>query len=150
MPNSFQHLHHVCIVVADLASAMAFYESVGIGSWEKYPPLSQYVDLEVPDRDAFLDLEYMYTDAAGIQIQLVQPGPGDSPQRDFLERTGGGVFHIGFTVPDVDAHTGMASSMGITPWMTGRRADGSGFTYFDTSASAGVTLEIREAPRIAE
>jgi hypothetical protein len=28
----------------------------------------------------------------------------------------------------------------------GRRADGSGFTYFDTASDVGVTLEIRKSP----
>lgn len=30
--------------------------------------------------------------------------------------------------------------------MRGKRLDDSGFTYFDTAARAGVTLEIRQSP----
>ncbi|MEU2042292.1 VOC family protein [Nocardia niwae] len=145
--NVFQRLHHVCIVVPDMSAAVAYYESIGIGPWHEYPPLTEYIDLKVPDRDAFLNLDYRYSDAVGIQIQLVQPGVAESPQREFLRRTGGGVFHLGFSVENVAESTEQAVRAGMNSWMTGRRADGSGFTYFDSAADAGVTLEIRESKR---
>ncbi|MFC9839491.1 hypothetical protein ACFVKB_37710 [Rhodococcus sp. NPDC127530] len=111
-----------------------------------FPPLSAFTDLDVPDRDAFLDLTYKYTDAPGLQLQLCEPGPGGSPQRQFLDRTGGGVFHLGFVVDDVDAGTEAARSVGLEPWMYGRRPDSTGFTYLQTPPSAGVTLGIRQSP----
>lgn len=141
MTDMFSTLHHVCVVVADIDRAVRFYESVGIGPWHDYPPLTQYVDLHVPDRDAFLDLTYKYADLANAQFQLVAPGRGESPQRTFLETHGEGVFHVGFSVPDV---TAAEKSSALPVLMRGRRTDGSGFTYFDTSEHAGVTLEIRQ------
>lgn len=147
MSSPFRKLHHICVVVTDIERATAFYTSVGIGPWQDYPPLSQYVELEVPSREGFLDLRYRYAEVGGIQYQLVQPGTHDSPQKRFLDEHGEGVFHLGFVVDDLDAGTEAAAALGVRPWMRGRREDGSGFTYFDTVARAGVTLEIRQSPR---
>jgi methylmalonyl-CoA/ethylmalonyl-CoA epimerase len=147
-PSPFQTLHHVCIVVRNIDEAVAFYESVGIGPWHDYPPLTEYTQLTVPDRNAFLQMRYKYADLKNIQIQLCQPSEGASPQRRFLEEHGEGVFHLGFTVPTCDSAEAQARALGLDVLMRGRRDDASGFTYFDTQArGAGVTLEIRAAKR---
>ncbi|MCP2167067.1 VOC family protein [Goodfellowiella coeruleoviolacea] len=146
MNSPFQRLHHICVVVADIDRAVEFYTSVGIGPWQDYPPLTQYTELDVPSRDGFLGLKYKYADVGGIQYQLVEPGDGDSPQQQFLDTHGEGVFHLGFVVDDLAEGTAAAAGLGVRPWMTGRRPDGSGFTYFDTRARAGVTIEIRQSP----
>ncbi|MEU4417937.1 VOC family protein [Nocardia salmonicida] len=146
MNELFGRAHHICIVVADVDAAIGYYRSLGIGGWQNYPDLSQYdnEELDVPDRRAFLALRYVYTNAvAGLQLQLVEPGPGDTPQRRFLERTGGGVFHVGFAVDDIDASAETARAAGIPVMMSGRRDDRTGFSYLDTSERAGVVLEIR-------
>lgn len=141
----FRCLHHICIVVRDMESAEAYYTSVGIGPWHDYPPLSQYSELEVPSREAFLAMKYRYCDIDNSQIQLCQPAEIDCPQRRFLEEKGEGVFHLGFTVGDCDAAEGIAEAAGMEVLMRGRRPDGSGFTYFDSADEAGVVLEIRKA-----
>jgi len=143
----FADVHHICIVVADIDRAVTFYDSVGIGPWHDYPPLDQYTDLEVPDRQGFLGLTYKYADVGSMQLQLVQPGDADSPQRDFLRRKGEGVFHVGFAVEDIDRGQVEAEQLGLPVLMRGRRPDASGFTYFDTEQQAGVVLEIRQAAR---
>jgi catechol 2,3-dioxygenase-like lactoylglutathione lyase family enzyme len=144
--SPFRLLHHVCIVVRDVDAAVAFYESVGIGPWHDYPPLTQYTDLTVPDPAGFFALRYKYADLSNVQLQLCQPTSGRSPQREFLERHGEGVFHLGFSVPICDDGERTAVAIGLDVLMRGRRPDGSGFTYFDTAPRAGVTLEVRAAP----
>lgn len=140
----FRQLHHVCIVVRDLEKSIAYYESLGIGPWEDYPPLEIYKDnLDVSDRDGFFKLRYKLVNLDNIQIQLVEPSEGKTPQRIFLDTHGEGVFHLGFTVPDADASEADAAKLGIETLMKGRRPDGSGFTYFDTADKAGVVLETR-------
>ena len=102
--NLFRTLHHVCIVVRNLESAVAYYESIGVGPWHDFPPLELFKsELDVPDPAAFLKLRYRYANLDNVQIQLCEPGEGKSPQRIFLETRGEGVFHLGFTVPDLDA-----------------------------------------------
>lgn len=145
----FRTLHHVCIVVRDIEAAVAYYESIGVGPWHEFPSLEAFRhELEVPDVDAFLHLRFRYCNLDNVQLQLCEPGEGFSAQRVFLDQHGEGVFHLGFTVPDLDAAEAAGKSAGLSPWMRGRLPDRSGFTYFSTREQAGVTLEIRANKRV--
>jgi catechol 2,3-dioxygenase-like lactoylglutathione lyase family enzyme len=142
--SPFCLLHHVCIVVRNLASAVTYYESLGVGPWTDFPSLEAFrQELQVPDVEAFMGLRFRFCNLDNVQLQLCEPGPGGSPQRAFLETHGEGVFHLGFTVPDLDAAEAGAAGLGLAPWMRGRLPDRTGFTYFDTRKDAGVALEIR-------
>jgi methylmalonyl-CoA/ethylmalonyl-CoA epimerase len=141
--NIFKKLHHVCIVVKDIEAAVRYYESVGIGPWTQFPSMDGFV-LDGYDRDSFLKLTYKFANLENIQLQLCQPGEGDTPQKRFLESHGEGVFHLGFAVPDVDVAESNALGAGLSILGRGRLPDGSGFTYFDTSeVGAGTTLQVR-------
>lgn len=137
----FDKLHHICLVVHDIDRAQAYYESIGIGPWVTYPPLTEYVDLQVPDRAGFDAMRYRICNLPNIQMQLCQPGPEPTPQRLHLDTKGEGVFHLGFEVPDADAAEA-AAAMPVK--MRGRRANGTGFTYYDTPV---VTLLTRATNR---
>jgi len=140
----FQNLHHICIVVHDLERAVAYYEKLGVGPWFDYPKGSAYVEFDVPNRAASDAMRYKCVDLDNVQIQLCQPSELDSPQRRFLDEHGEGVYHLGFEVPDRDAAEATARALGLGVTARGKRADGSGFAYFDTRAEAGVVLEIRK------
>ena len=56
--SNFDKLHHICIVVHDIDKAQAYYESIGIGPWEAYPPLAEYEELEGPSREGFMAMQY--------------------------------------------------------------------------------------------
>ncbi len=143
MRHPFQQLHHVCIVVHDLEKAVAYYETLGMGPWFDYPKGQAYVTFEVPNRAASDAIRYKCLDLENIQIQLCQPSLLDSPQRRFLDTHGEGVYHLGFEVSDCDQAEAMAQAAGVAITARGRRADHSGFTYFDTAEGAGVVLEVR-------
>ena len=131
---------------SDGTRASGRYESVGIGPWHDYPDLTAFTDLDVPSVDGFHKLIYKWTTIGDLQLQLVQPGAGRTPQGDFLAAHGEGVFHIGFSVDSVDEAEATAAALGLDVILRGRRSDGSGFSYFDTYPSAGVTLQVRRAP----
>ena len=143
----FHTLHHLCIVVHDIEKAMAFYERAGIGPWVDYPPLDQFTELKLPDERAFKALKIKVAHIGPIQLQLMEPREGDSPQKHFLKARGEGVFHVGFVVDDVDAAEAEGTARGLEVFMRGRRPNGSGFTYFDVADQAGgVALSIRKSP----
>ncbi len=145
MDTPFRRLHHVCLVVHDIDKAQAFYESAGIGPWREYPPLTEYVDLDVPNPQAFQQLKYRVAELDNIQLQLCEPPALDCPQRRFLDTHGEGVFHLGFE-SDVSAAIEQAGALGIDVLMRGQRDDRSGFVYFDTLDDAGVVLLARRTP----
>ena len=143
MPALFDKLHHICLVVHDIDKTQAGYESIGIGPWADYPPLSEYENLQVPSKPGFLGLRYRICNLPNVQLQLCQPGDAPSPQREHLDRKGEGVFHIGFEVPDADAAEAQAAALGLPVLMRGRRPNGTGFTYYDSAETAGVILLTR-------
>jgi methylmalonyl-CoA/ethylmalonyl-CoA epimerase len=138
--------HHVCLVVPDLGQAEAYLTRLGIGPWRDYPPLDEYVELDVPDRQAFLDCQYRVADVGELQFQLCQPPHEPCPQRDFLDAHGPGVFQVGFEVPEVERAQAAAAADGFGQVMSGRRRDGSGFVYLDTVAGIGTHFVARQSP----
>ena len=145
MTTPFRQLHHICLVVHDIDKAQEYYESIGIGPWQQYPPLTEFTDLDVPNPHAFARMLYRFVDLDNVQLQLCQPPQLDCPQRRFLDSHGEGVFHLGFE-RDVNDAVAVATSLGMTVLMRGQRPDGSGFVYFDTRDGAGVVLETRKSP----
>jgi methylmalonyl-CoA/ethylmalonyl-CoA epimerase len=145
MENPFRTLHHVCVVVHDLERAMAYYQQLGIGPWTDYPKGSGYVSFDVPNSDASKAMRYTCADLDNVQIQLCQPPQMDCPQRRFLDAHGEGVYHLGFEVRDLDAAERTLAARGTATTARGRRANGSGFAYFDTRDGAGVVLEVRKS-----
>lgn len=146
MTGPFRRMHHICIVVHDIAASEAYYESLGVGPWHDYPPLTEYTRLSVPSPEAFHAMRYKFVDLDNVQLQLCQPPDLDCPQRRFLDAHGEGVFHIGFE-HDVDAAVSGTAALGVDVLMRGQRDDGSGFVYFDTGDRAGVVLLARKSRR---
>jgi len=142
----FNRLHHISIVVKDAEKAQQYYEAIGIGPWVDYPPMKEYVNIDVPDENGFYNLKIKCAQIGPIQLQLVQPGQGESLYKDHLEQKGEGVFHIGFEVDDIKAADRVIESMGLGVLSSGRRENGSGFSYLDTAADAGVVLLVRQSP----
>lgn len=142
--NPFCNPHHICIVVQDINKTKGYYESIGIGPWLEYPPLVEYTKLNVIDENGFFDCRFVYTKIGDLQLQLVQPGEGKTIYKEFLEKKGEGVFHIGFEVDDIDAADKQLTDDGLKILACGRRDDGSGFSYYDTRGDAGVTLLVRQ------
>lgn len=145
--NPFSKPHHICIVVKDIDKTKGYYESIGIGSWVDYPPLVEYTKLNVMDEIGFFDTRFVYTQIGDLQLQLAQPGEGKTIYKDFLEEKGEGVFHIGFEVGNVDAVEKQLTDDGLQTLASGRRDDGSGFSYLDTRHDAGVTLLVRQTKK---
>ncbi len=87
---------------------------------------------------------FVYTHVGDLQLQLVQPGEGKTIYKEFLETKGEGVFHIGFEVGDIDTVEKQLTDNDLKVLASGRRDDGSGFSYLDTRQQAGVTLLVRQ------
>jgi catechol 2,3-dioxygenase-like lactoylglutathione lyase family enzyme len=146
LKSPFSNLHHIAIVVKDMEKAIQFYTSIGVGPFEDYPPLKEYVKLNVPDKVGFHNVKIKVVQIGPVQIQLIQPGEGKSLYKDFLERRGEGVYHLGFVVDNVDDSEAALKKLGLKILSSGRREEGSGFSYLDTAEKGGVTLLIRQSP----
>ena len=144
--SPFSKLHHLAIVVKNMDEAIQFYTSIGVGPFEDYPPLKEYIKLDVPDEVGFHKVKIKVVQIGPIQIQLIQPGEGKSHYKDFLEKKGEGVYHLGFVVDDVEDSEADLRKLGLKVLSRGRREDGSGFSYLDTAGKGGVVLLVRQSP----
>jgi len=144
--SAFSQLHHIAVVVQDMNRAIEYFSSLGIGPFQAYPPIRDYVRVNVPDKEAFYSLSIKQAQIGPIALQLIQPGEGRTIYKDFLEKKGEGVFHLGFVVDDIEKEETKLKTQGLKVLSSGRRLDGSGFTYFDTAEKTGVVLLIRQNP----
>jgi catechol 2,3-dioxygenase-like lactoylglutathione lyase family enzyme len=142
----FNKLHHISIVVKDAEKTQTFYESIGIGPWLDYPPMKEYVKINVPDENGFYNLKIKCAQIGPVQLQLIEPGDGKSLYKDHLRKKGEGVYHIGFEVDDISAADAKIEAMGLKMLSSGRRENGSGFSYLETASQAGVVLLVRQSP----
>ena len=144
----FSELHHLSLVVRDIDAAVRFLESLGIGPFVDYPPMTEYTKLNVPDQKGFFNTVIKCAMIGPVQLQIVAPRKGRSIYKDFLEKKGEGIFHLGFVVPDIDAAEAKVKNLGLEVISSGRRVNGSGFAYFDTAEKCGVTLLVRQSPPV--
>ena len=142
----FNKLHHISIVVRDAEKTQKFYESIGIGPWVDYPPMKEYVKINVPDENGFYNLKIKCAQIGPVQLQLIEPGDGESLYKDHLREKGEGVYHIGFEVDDISAADAKIEALGLKMLSSGRRENGSGFSYLETASEAGVVLLVRQSP----
>ena len=144
----FNKLHHISIVVRDAEKTQGFYESIGIGPWVDYPPMKEYVKIDVPDEKGFYNLKIKSAQLGLVQLQLIEPGDGESLYKDHLDKKGEGVYHIGFEVDDIRKTDSTIEALGLKVLSSGRRENGSGFSYLDTASEAGVVLLVRQSPPV--
>ena len=131
---------------ATAVKSVASLEVLGFGPFVAYPPLSEYTELDVSDPDAFYDLRIMVSEVGPVALQVIEAKDSNTIYGDFLRARGEGVCHLGFRVDDIASAEQEATAQGLQVLSSGRRADGSGFTYFDTASQLGVTLLVRQNP----
>lgn len=99
-------------------------------------------------RTAAYGLKFAVVDCRerGFVVELHEPDHNPSTFREFLDRHGNGVHHLGFQVGDArDAVVGELEAMGYAMRTVGMYADGS-WTVVDTEDSLGVNLNIKPHP----
>ncbi|MBW1612613.1 MAG: VOC family protein [Deltaproteobacteria bacterium] len=147
----FSKLAHIAVVVKDIERAVEFYSSLGIGPFITPAKVlhdnSGYVKRTYRGSPAgYIGLIVREAQIGPVILQLVQHIEGDCVEKDFLDRKGEGVFHLGFVVDDIDKEEAKAVKLGLNVIQSGRRADGSGNAFFDTESLGGVMLEIKQVP----
>ncbi|MGA8603677.1 MAG: methylmalonyl-CoA epimerase [Thermoplasmata archaeon] len=129
-------LDHVGIVVGDLAEAIARWQGT-LGPPDSPPE-------EVPGSS----VRVVFFSAGETHLEFVEPIGPKSPVSKFLATRGGGVHHLAFAVPDVDAALHEVAARGGQlidrhgrPGARGRRV---GFAH--PAAFGGVLVEFVEGP----
>jgi 4-hydroxyphenylpyruvate dioxygenase-like putative hemolysin len=142
----FNRIHHIHVIVRDMAKVEAFLRSIGIELVD-YDHSGNYRLLEGNDAATLASIHYKFCRINGIDLQFMSP-KDDRPSRHktFLDTHGEGVYSVGFLVNDVDDAEQKGVALGLKVQQKGRHEDGWGFTYFDTADTLGINLTVRQNP----
>lgn len=146
--SSFSEIKQVGVVVKDISKAIDYYSSLGIGPFRTLPSggVPHYLGKKIRGKPADYTMEIRVAQVGLVELELIQPLEGDSIQKEFLEKKGEGINHLGFFVDDIDEEEARLTKQGFRVLANGRRPTGGGFTYFETDAIGGVLLELIERP----
>ena len=136
---------HACVVVRDVEKTAGILAGkFGIGPWDihlKSYPKSQATFRGEPTECTF---KFAYAKAGPITLELVETVNGNSSYKEFLDRHGERLHHIGFPAPlPFDAELKKWDRLGIKTVQSMRLDDPEeGWAYMDTQDLIGFTLEI--------
>jgi methylmalonyl-CoA/ethylmalonyl-CoA epimerase len=135
--------YQVCVVVADLARAAAFYESIGIGPFREGPSAHTIRRCVRGAEAPTTRLAGLIAQLGELELELIQPIAGPSVQREFLDRHGEGAIHLCAYTDDLQRDIAWMRDqpkVGVTSY--GELSDGGSFAYFDTDGVGGLVLEL--------
>ncbi|MBI2831403.1 MAG: VOC family protein [Chloroflexi bacterium] len=125
-------IHHVGVIVKDLDRSIAICESLGMGPflspklvltrrvlWGKEIPVDS-----VKTRIASVQLGI-------VKLEFIQPVEGDSHWQRYLDSTGGGMQHLGFSCDDIERAEAEIKRKGLNIVYSSRWGDGAGACYFE-------------------
>jgi methylmalonyl-CoA/ethylmalonyl-CoA epimerase len=139
-------LEQVAFVVRDLDAAQKFFsQSMGI---QRFYVIGHFgnraTDKTFRGRPAEHDFTIAIAYSADTQIELIQHLSGDTCYKEFLDRRGEGMQHLGFFLSDRDQHDRVLTEFrnnGYPVLQSGRFGEAS-YTYFDTESAIGAVIEI--------
>ena len=130
----------VGIVVRDREKAIQQIRSIlGIGPF-------RLLNLDQPEaivhgKRTPCEAKLAFAQAGPIEIELIEPGEGESIWSEFLRVKGEGVQHLGIFVPDLDKELARFMEMGIGALQSGE-GEHVRFAYLGTAGIVGVVIEL--------
>ena len=135
----FTKVHHVGVVVENMDKALAYYDSLGIKSFEP---------LKLSPSEGLLRGKKLIStpiismgEVGGIVIELLQPTEEESLIKEFFESKGEGLHHIAFLVDDIDKETDKLVKKGFDVLFSQKFGKG-GCAFFDTNKVGGMFVEL--------
>jgi methylmalonyl-CoA/ethylmalonyl-CoA epimerase len=84
-----------------------------------------------------------FFEIGGLSLELIEPLPGPSVWRDFLERNGGGLQHIGISIARMTDAVALAEAEGMRVKQQAEFVGGR-YVYLDSERQLGAMLELLE------
>lgn len=140
-------LNHIGVVVRDLEAALRRYdESLGIGPFRSFE--APFPDTQLRGEPAPCTLKIAFGNLGNVLFEVIQPLDGRSLHREFLERNGEGIQHLGFVVPDLRADLAKLRANGLRIVMEASIPQNDSYlAYIESEAAAGVVWElIQDSP----
>ena len=139
-------LEQVAFVVKDIDAAQQFFsQSMGIARFYVIENFGRRAtDTTFRGSPAEHDFTIALAYSGNTQIELIQHLSGDTCYKEFLERRGEGMQHLGFFLDDRGQHQEVLAEFkrnGFSVLQSGRFGDAL-YTYFDTESAIGAVMEI--------
>lgn len=141
----------IAVVVRSLDHALErYWRFLGVGPWSVYtygPAVMR--EMTYMGKPGSFTMRIALAQAGGVVFELIEHLEGDTIYRDFLERHGEGIHHMGVYVPKLHEAVEAAVAEGYRVLQSGygygKRGDG-GFAYLATDDDLGATIELIEVP----
>ncbi len=143
---------HIAIVVKDAEKAIKRLESFGIGPFKQVgagrnappPPVILFRGKPMGKLKEFTG------QLGGIGFEIFEPGEGASPWREFLDKHGEGIEHIGFepdSVDDLDKEVTRFKEQGADILFNVKSEDGTGGGAYVDLGVGGLTFDYFLMPK---
>jgi methylmalonyl-CoA/ethylmalonyl-CoA epimerase len=144
--TALSNLHHVGAIVRDAAKTAEYYESLGMGSFERLMVNADEVWIR-GKRVTDLRLKVRMVHIGDTRFELIQPVAGtESIWQEVLDRRGECIHHLGFVVDDLEKAKAEMAGNGLTLIFSARHTDGGGSSYFETAGTGGLVFELFQRP----
>ena len=146
--SPFSNVDQIGVIVRDMDKAIEYYQSLGIGPFELFKS-RVYIERKVLGKPINVDdIKFKVKKArmGPVELELIEPGEGESLWREFLETRGEGINHLGFLVEDIDKEMAKLEEKGVKVLYSSKFQNGGGAAYFDTGKIGGVLLELIQRP----
>lgn len=137
---------HVSVVVRDIEKAVEFYQSLGIRRFRSLIGPSGPIPLTrkmIRGKPADYQIDLRSAEVGQLQFEVIQPLEGETPVKEFLEKRGEGIHHVGFFVDDLDRETAKMAEKGFKITQSGETPEVR-WAYFDTDVVGGVVIELMQ------
>ncbi|MHB1414010.1 MAG: VOC family protein [Chloroflexota bacterium] len=144
-------LAHVCLVVEDIDKMVeAYWRDFGIGPWRIVTMDSATMkEATYRGKPAQFRMRFALTDVGGFTLEMVQHLGGQTIYKDFQDKVGEGVHHLGLVVDNLGEAVAKMEAAGFKPIMTavgyGKSRDGE-FAYMGTEDELGTIYELVKLP----
>ncbi len=139
-------LTHVSVAVKDVDESAKYLESLGLkAEWRQIPgpSFSPMTDRKFHGKPFDYKFRGAMTEMGDVQFELLQPLDGPSPQKEFLESKGEGLYHLGFSVENLDEEVKKLIEQGIEVVSSAKAASGRGGMAY-VKLMDGVFLELSQ------
>jgi methylmalonyl-CoA/ethylmalonyl-CoA epimerase len=140
--TTFTRLAHIGLVVRDMNKTIERLTALGIGPFTpRMPPPDAKETYRgkpfVPGERVAIQITHI----GNMELELIQPINGESPHREFLDKKGEGIQHLGFIVDNLGDAVKRLTDQGSKILLTSQFKGGGGVTYLDLDV-AGLIVEL--------